>query len=165
MADIVDSATRSRMMSGIRSKNTSPELFLRKGLHSLGFRYRLHVKELPGKPDMVFPRYGALIEIYGCFWHNHGCRYCKLPATNARRWENKIRENHARDQRNLGALLEAGWRCLVVWECAIRKSRRSPNELDSIQLVTQWLRTGGRFAAIDEGGLHSLKKKLKESHV
>lgn len=158
MADVVDSATRSRMMSGIRSKNTTPELFLRKGLHSLGFRYRLHVKGLPGKPDMVFPQHGALIEIYGCFWHNHECRYYKLPATNTHIWKNKIEGNRARDQRNLRELLEAGWHCLVVWECAIRKSRRFPDELDTIKLAAQWLRTGGQFAVIDEKGLHSPKK-------
>jgi len=150
------------MMSGIRSQNTNPELFLRKGLHSRGFRYRLHVKELPGKPDMVLPRYGAVIEVYGCFWHNHGCRYCKLPATNTGFWENKTKGNQARDRKNLDVLIKAGWRCLIVWECAIRKSQRSPKELDAVKLVARWLRTGGQFAIIDEKGLCSPKISLKE---
>ena len=153
MVDVVDKATRSRMMSGIRAKNTRPEIFLRKGLHSLGFRYRLHAKDIPGKPDVVIPKYNALIEIYGCFWHGHGCHYSKTPTTNVRFWKNKIIENRNRDKRNLGRQLEAGWRCLVVWECAIRMTQRSPAELDVVSLVTQWLTGNGSAAIIDEHGL------------
>lgn len=153
MTDIVDSATRSRMMSGIRAKNTRPELFLRKGLHALGFRYRLHAKDIPGKPDIVLPKYNALIEIYGCFWHGHGCHFSKTPTTNKRFWERKIVGNRRRDKRNLGKQLEAGWRCLVVWECAIRKTLRTPSELDAVSLAAQWLVKGGSTAIIDEHGL------------
>lgn len=153
MVDVVDKATRSRMMSGIRAKNTRPEMYLRKGLHALGFRYRLHTKNIAGKPDVVVPKFNALIEIYGCFWHGHGCRYCKLPSTNTRFWKNKIVENQRRDRRNLGSQIEAGWRCLVVWECAIRMSQRSPTTLDAVSLAAQWLTGSGFAAIIDEQGL------------
>ena len=153
MVDVVDKVTRSWMMSGIRGNNTRPEMFIRKGLHVLGFRYRLHAKNIPGKPDVVLPKYNALIEIYGCFWHGHGCRYCKSPSTNTWFWKNKIIENQRRDRRNLGRQMEAGWRCLVVWECAIRMSQRSPATLDAVSLVAQWLTGNGDTAIIDEQGL------------
>lgn len=156
MVDVVDRATRSRMMSGIRAKNTHPELFIRQGLHARGFRYRLHVKNIPGKPDMVFPKYNALIEVHGCFWHGHGCRYCKHPATNAGFWLQKITENQIRDRKNLGKQLEAGWRCLVVWECAVRMSERMPDTLDVVALSAEWLASGGQLAIIDELGLCNL---------
>lgn len=153
MVDIVDRETRSRMMSGIRAKNTRPEMFLRKGLHALGFRYRLHAKDIPGKPDVVIPKHNALIEIYGCFWHGHGCHYSKTPTTNTRFWKNKIIENRSRDTRNLGRQIEAGWRCIVVWECAIRMSQRSTVSLDVVSLAAQWLMGNGNMAIIDECGL------------
>ena len=153
MSDIVDRATRSRMMSGIRAKNTRPEIFLRKGLHAFGFRYRLHAKDIPGKPDVVIPKYNALIEVYGCFWHGHGCHYSKTPTTNVRFWKNKIIENRNRDKRNLGMQIEAGWRCLVVWECAIRMTQRSTASLDVVSLAAVWLMGSGRMAIIDEHGL------------
>jgi DNA mismatch endonuclease, patch repair protein len=156
MADIVDRVTRSRMMSGIRAKNTRPELFIRKRLHALGFRFRLHVKDIPGKPDMAFPKYSALIEVYGCFWHGHGCRYYKLPATNTRFWRDKIIENQIRDRKNLGKQLEAGWRCLVIWECAIRMSQREADALDVVSISAEWLTSGSRLAIIDELGLCNL---------
>lgn len=153
MIDVVDKATRSRMMSGIRAKNTRPEMFIRKGLHALGFRYRLHTKNIPGKPDIVLPKHNALIEIYGCFWHGHGCRYCKPPSTNTRFWKNKFIGNQRRDRRNLGRQREVGWRCLVVWECAIRMSQRTPATLDVVSLAAQWLTGSGDAAIIDEQGL------------
>lgn len=154
MVDVVDPATRSRMMAGIRAKNTRPELFLRKRLHALGFRYRLHVKDIQGKPDLVFPKYNALIEIQGCFWHGHGCRYCKPPATNPEFWQNKILGNQFRDRRNMSKQIEGGWRCLIVWECAVRLSQRSVNKLDVVKLTARWLKGGSRLAIIDEQGLH-----------
>lgn len=165
MADVVDSATRSRMMSGIRAKNTRPELFLRKGLHARGFRYRLHVKDIPGKPDLVFPKYSALIEIRGCFWHGHGCHYCKPPATNPEFWQSKILENQLRDKRNLDRQIEAGWRCLIVWECAVRLAQRATNALDVVELTAQWLLTGSDLATIDEQGLHNLSDDKKGNRV
>lgn len=165
MPDIVDPKTRSRMMAGIRAKNTRPELFLRKGLHALGFRYRLHVKDIPGKPDLVFPKYNALIQIHGCFWHGHGCRYCKSPTTNTEFWQNKIMENQLRDRRNLDTQIEAGWRCLIVWECAVRLSEQTLSTLDVVALSAQWLTAGSNLAIVDEQGLHNLKNGAKGSHV
>jgi len=122
MADVVDPATRSRMMAGIGSRNTKPELALRRALHARGLRYRLHDRRLPGSPDLVLPRFRAVCFVHGCFWHRHpGCRYTTTPATRTEFWRNKFRENVARDKRNRDALLAAGWRVAVVWECAVRR--------------------------------------------
>jgi DNA mismatch endonuclease (patch repair protein) len=165
MADVVDATTRSRMMAGIRAKDTRPELFLRKGLHALGFRYRLHVKGIPGKPDLVFPKYNALIEVRGCFWHGHGCHYCKAPATNSEFWQQKIKENQRRDRQTLATQVEAGWRCLIAWECAIRLSQRAESELDVVGLAARWLVTGSGLALIDEQGLHDVNNQGKGKGV
>ena len=120
MSDIVDRATRSRMMSGIRSKDTGIEISVRKALFAKGFRYRLNQKDLPGKPDMVFPRYQAIVFVHGCFWHGHDCVLFRLPATNREFWQVKIEGNRTRDARNFEALTKMGWRVAVVWECALR---------------------------------------------
>jgi len=153
MTDIVDRATRSRMMSGIRSKATRPEIFVRKGLHALGFRFRLHAEDIPGKPDIVLPKFRALINVHGCFWHDHGCRYCKTPSTNTAFWLEKLNANRLRDQRTIQLQLDSGWRCLIIWECAIRLAQRMPQEFDIVHLSANWLNQGGRFASIDEHGL------------
>lgn len=122
MVDVVDSATRSRMMSGIRGKDTKPELLIRKYLHARGLRFRLHVKDLPGKPDMVFPKYRTVVFVHGCFWHRHaGCKYATTPSNRADFWENKLSDNVARDQYQLAALNELGWHVVVVWECELRE--------------------------------------------
>jgi DNA mismatch endonuclease (patch repair protein) len=119
--DVVDAGTRSRMMSGIRSRNTKPEFAVRRALHGAGLRYRLDDRSLPGRPDLVFPRYRAVIFVNGCFWHAHGgCRYFKLPATRREFWRDKLQSNAARDSANLDALRALGWRVAVVWECALR---------------------------------------------
>lgn len=134
--DVVDAATRSRMMSGIRSRNTTPELAVRRALHAAGLRYRLHDRSLPGSPDLVFPRYKAVIFVNGCFWHAHaGCRYFKLPATRREFWERKLQSNVARDSANLGALQASGWRVAVVWECALRAGA-------DLSPLERWLRSG-----------------------
>lgn len=118
MVDVVDKATRSRMMSGIRGKNTSPELIVRKFLHAQGLRYKLHAKDLPGKPDLVFPMYGVVVFVHGCFWHRHsGCRYSTTPASNQTFWQQKFDDNVRRDREAIKKLKKAGWRVLVVWEC------------------------------------------------
>lgn len=153
MADLVDRSTRARMMSGIRAKDTRPEITLRKGLHALGFRFRLHAKDIPGRPDIVLPKFSALIHVHGCFWHGHECRYCKIPKTNTLFWQEKIRSNRYRDERTLRLQMDAGWRCLVVWECALRRSVRVPSELDVVALSASWLIGDARFALIDEQGL------------
>ncbi len=159
MADVVDKETRSRMMSGIRGKNTKPEIYIRKGLHALGFRYRLHANDVPGKPDILLPRYHAIINVHGCFWHWHGCRYCKPPSENADFWKNKITRNQFRDKKKLKQQIGAGWRCLVVWECAVRKSQKSRSLLNVVALAADWLSSNSRFAVIDEKGL---KEKVFE---
>lgn len=124
MADIVDRATRSRMMSGIRSQGTKPELLVRSYLHRCGLRFRLHAKELPGKPDLLFPRYRAAVFVHGCFWHRHpGCRFTTTPGTNAQFWRQKFRENVRRDRRNIRKLTNNGWRVMILWECELNARR------------------------------------------
>ena len=121
MVDVVDNATRSRMMSGIRSVDTKPELRLRRALHARGFRFRLHDRSLPGSPDIVLPRWRAVIEVRGCFWHRHeGCRLTTTPATRLEFWEAKFCSTMNRDRRNENLLQNAGWRVAVVWECSLR---------------------------------------------
>lgn len=113
--------SRSEMMSRIGPKNTKPEMIIRKGLHSLGFRYRLHVKELPGCPDLVLKKYQTAVFIHGCFWHAHdGCRFFRLPKTNTSFWATKLDGNRKRDIDVTNSLLKSGWRVLKIWECAIR---------------------------------------------
>lgn len=121
MADIVDRETRSRMMSGIQAKNTKPELQVRKYLHKRGLRYKLHAKELPGKPDLVLPKYGAVVFVHGCFWHQHaGYKYATTPSSRKEFWTNKLSENIGRDAYQIAALKGLGWRVFVVWECELR---------------------------------------------
>ena len=157
--DVVDRTTRSRMMSGVRAKNTSPEIFIRQGLHALGFRFRLHAKDIPGKPDIVLPKHRALIIVHGCFWHGHGCRYCKTPKTNTAFWQEKIQGNKLRDNRILQLQLDAGWRCLVVWECAVRRAKQMPCELNTVALCASWLAGDSCLALIDEQGLTDLQNR------
>ena len=124
MVDIVDKETRSRMMSGIRGKDTLPEIAVRKYLHSKGLRYRLHVKTLPGKPDLVFPKYRLALFIHGYFWHRHkGCRYATTPTSNPEFWQKKFEANVQRDKEVTRKLKHAGWRVLVIWECEINDEK------------------------------------------
>ena len=124
MVDVLTPEQRRLNMSRIRGRDTKPEMILRRGLHALGLRFRLHRKDLPGRPDLVFPRYRAVIQVHGCFWHGHDCPMFKWPATRAEFWKEKIVGNRRRDRASLGALHESGWRVLVVWECALRGPRR-----------------------------------------
>lgn len=133
MADVVDRRKRSQMMAGIRSKDTKPEKFIRKALHTAGLRYRLHAADLPGKPDLVFPKYKAAVLVHGCFWHRHPhCWWCTQPSSNQTFWTAKFEENVRRDERNLAQLQSLGWRVAVVWECAMKL--REPGEVaDSLR--------------------------------
>lgn len=119
--DIVSKEKRSRMMSGIKGKNTKPELLLRSALHKLGFRFRIQRKDLPGKPDIVLPKYKTIIFVHGCFWHRHpGCKYAYTPKSNIEFWTNKLEGNVIRDRLTEKALEEMGWRILIVWECEVK---------------------------------------------
>lgn len=138
MADIVDKQTRSRMMSGIRGKDTRPELVVRKLLHAMGFRYRLQGKGIPGRPDLVFPKYSALIQVQGCFWHGHKCHLFKMPSTRTEFWRDKITSNVTRDRKNLAACRKLGWKSLVVWECAIKGKTQLPAE-ELAAVMQNWL--------------------------
>lgn len=120
MADIVDAPTRSAMMAGIRGKNTKPEMLVRRFLHRSGFRFQLHRKDLPGRPDIVLPRYQTVVEVRGCFWHRHkNCRFAYMPKSNRAFWQAKLNGNRERDLRNLEKLRELGWRVIEVWECEL----------------------------------------------
>lgn len=126
-------------MAAIRSSNTKPELIVRKLLHATGFRYRLHRRDLPGKPDLTLAKWNALIEVHGCFFHAHDCHFVKKrPAENAGFWEKKLSGNAERDRRNAEAVAALGWRRLVIWQCAITGKTR----LDPVELITRisgWL--------------------------
>ncbi len=116
---------RSWLMSRVRGTNTTPELVVRKYLHARGFRYRLHRKDLPGKPDITLSRYRTVVFVHGCFWHqHHGCRYAGMPKSNEEFWKHKFELNIARDKKNLAALRKAGWRCLTIWECETKAERK-----------------------------------------
>ena len=140
MTDIVDQATRSRMMSGIRSRNTKPERLLRKALHSLGFRFRLHDTKVLGHPDLVFPKYHAVLFIHGCFWHGHDCSLFSYPETRKEFWKEKIRKNQERDAEVRKVLAGAGWRIGVVWECALKGKYRIGLE-ESVNRIIFWVRS------------------------
>jgi DNA mismatch endonuclease (patch repair protein) len=137
------------MMSGIQAKNTKPEILIRKALHGRGFRYRLHVNNLPGKPDLVLKKYNAVVFVHGCFWHGHTCRYFKVPQTRSEFWVDKIKKNQTRDKHQEALLASMGWRVLVIWECAIRSMKREKNYL-LIDRAAQWLINGNEYLQIDE---------------
>jgi len=119
--DNVDASVRSRMMSGIRGRDTKPEMVVRRYLHSKGFRFRVHRRDLPGKPDLALPKWKSAIMVHGCFWHGHErCRYFRMPASHTDFWSAKIAANVVRDFAAAEALRSLGWRVLVIWECAIR---------------------------------------------
>lgn len=147
MTDTVDRATRSRMMSGIRSKNTRIEVSLRKALFAQGFRYRINDVRLPGRPDIVFPRHRAVVFVHGCFWHGHDCALFRLPASNTDFWRAKIDANRKRDERACRELAALGWRVAVVWECALRGRTRLA-DVDAVCMLSGWL--------LDSSGISTL---------
>lgn len=119
MTDTLTPAERSERMSRIRGRDTKPEMLVRRHLHGKGFRYRLHVPDLPGKPDLVLPKYGVAVFVEGCFWHGHSCQNGRVPGTNSAFWQAKVASNQARDKRNRRALTKQGWRVIRVWECQL----------------------------------------------
>jgi len=158
LADVHDSATRSRNMAAIRGRDTKPELVMRRGLHALGFRFRLHRRNLPGRPDLVLAKYRAVIFVNGCFWHGHDCDLFRWPKTREEFWRRKIGDTVARDEASRAALDKAGWRTGVVWECAL-KGRGRQDHATLIETVANWLHSGedhldvaGKRAGHDSGG-------------
>lgn len=141
MSDNVDPATRSKIMTSIRGRNTKPELKVRRGLHQLGLRFRLYRRDLPGSPDLVFPKYKAVLFVHGCFWHRHGsCGLAYTPSSNSHKWAEKFNANVERDRRQVALLQQAGWRVFIVWECALRVKDSS----DLLAAVAAELRAGKR---------------------
>lgn len=147
MADIVSKEVRSRMMSGIRSKNTKPELLIRRGLHRMGLRYSLHRRDLPGKPDLVFTKHNAVLFIHGCFWHGHDCHLFKMPSSRPEFWHAKLGRNRLVDEKATEALKTRGWRIGVVWECALKGKYSHPVK-DIIQECYDWLLSKSEYIEI-----------------
>ena len=129
MVDVVSPADRSRMMAGIKGKNSQPELLVRRMLFASGYRFRLHRRDMPGTPDIVMPRRKVAIFVHGCFWHHHqGCRYAKMPATRPDFWKAKLEANVERDRRAVDKLQALGWRVLCVWECSTRDAEAAAGQ-------------------------------------
>ncbi|WP_210257066.1 very short patch repair endonuclease [Devosia sp. MC1541] len=127
-------------MAAIKGSHTKPELTVRRALHAEGLRYRLHVKDLPGKPDLVFPKHRAVVFVHGCFWHQHSCHLFKWPATRKEFWEQKIGRNVANDLRAIEKLQSLGWRVAIVWECALKGKTRL-NEANAMQTLASWVKS------------------------
>jgi len=121
MTDVVDRQTRSKMMSAVRAKNTKLEIEIRQRLFAQGFRYRLHTRDLPGTPDIVLPKYSAIVFVHGCFWHYHGCFRSTIPDSRRDWWRKKLEDNRTRDAKVLAELRSNSWRVVVIWECSVRR--------------------------------------------
>ena len=148
MTDVVNAETRRRMMSGIRGKDTRPELLIRSCLHRMGFRFRVHNRKLAGKPDIVLKKYQAVIFIHGCFWHRHECYFFKWPKTRPEYWKNKINGNVHNDQKVVKTLSESGWRICIVWECAIKGAKKDINSV--VDAISEWLTSDKAMLEISE---------------
>lgn len=139
MTDVISQEKRSELMSRIRGSDTRPEFSVRQGLHRAGFRFRLHQRKLPGCPDVVLPKYRAVIFVHGCFWHRHpNCPLAYRPKSRIGFWSEKFRQNRARDRRQERELRDSGWRVLVVWECSLRKE---VDRRKAIRKIGRWLRS------------------------
>lgn len=150
MTDIVSPAKRSQMMAGIRGKDTKPEIEIRKQLFALGYRYRLHDSKLPGKPDLILPRFNAVIFFNGCFWHVHDCELFKWPSSHAKFWKKKFSRNKEKDHENNEALKKLGWRILTIWECSYRSSgKKDWSKIKVIAgMVEEWLASTNKTGEI-----------------
>lgn len=147
MSDVHTPEARHRNMAAIRGRNTKPEKLIRSAIFAEGFRFRLHDKRLPGKPDIVLPKYKAVIQIQGCFWHRHLCPLFKWPKSNAEFWRKKIEGNVANDTKARNALNEAGWRVLTVWECSLKGKGKLPFAELTGQ-ISDWIRRGSKNSEI-----------------
>lgn len=148
MVDIVDKATRSRMMAGIGGRNTKPELLVRKSLHSRGLRYALGGAHLPGRPDIVLSKWKVAVFVHGCFWHWHGCHLSKMPTSNTAFWQTKLEGNRTRDLAAELALLSAGWRVAIIWECATRSAPQLRAE-DLMSSLYDWITTSSSISHLE----------------
>lgn len=157
-------------MASVGQRDTGPEMRLRRALHRLGLRYRLHDRKLPGSPDLVFPRFRSAVFVHGCFWHVHkGCKFATEPESRKDFWREKFEANQKRDRKNYDSLLATGWRVLVVWECAIKKSK----EFELVQLgtlVRTWLLSDERFGEFGHSDMERLiaqemKKTIEGRHI
>ncbi len=148
MTDVVTPKIRSEMMAGIKGKNTRPEMIIRQALFREGFRYRLHDKKLPGKPDLVLRKYNAVVLINGCFWHGHNCYLFKWPKSRPEFWRSKINGNKIRDARNIAILAKSGWRVLTIWECALKGKHRQSLD-DIISKAGDFLLSNDPFLTIE----------------
>lgn len=147
MPDSMTPQQRHNCMSHIRAKNTKPEVLVRQYLHAAGFRFRIHVKKLPGCPDVVLPKYHTCIFVNGCFWHGHiGCRYATRPKSNAEFWQTKIHNNIRRDELSIQALETMGWKVITVWECDLKKDRRN----DTLPFLAEQIRHNGASFASEQ---------------
>ena len=154
------SEQRSRIMRAVKHRNTQPELEVRRLLHGMGYRYRLHVRELPGKPDIVFPSRKKVIFVHGCFWHGHSCkRGSRPPKTNAEYWNDKIARNVSRYACQLDELAAAGWSTLTVWECQISDTAALENRLNAFLVLTQMSSHKGSIACNLMASQGSLRRK------
>jgi DNA mismatch endonuclease, patch repair protein len=148
VSDVHDQQTRSRNMAAVRSRDTKPEMMIRKALHASGLRYRLNVRDLPGKPDIVLPRHRAVVFVHGCFWHRHECDLFRWPESRTEFWRDKLNANAARDMAAAEALERAGWRQAVIWECAL-KGRKKRDFQDTMQRLIAWIRSGEQAITIE----------------
>lgn len=139
-------------MRAIGRANTRPELIVRKALHAAGLRFKLHVRSLPGTPDIVLPRHRCVVFVHGCFWHGHGCHLFKIPSTRTDFWLEKIGVNRVRDVATTSNLIEGGWRVMAIWECAIKGPHRLPAE-EIAGLTLRWIQSEHPVASIDSRGL------------
>lgn len=144
MADTLTPTQRSERMSRIRGKDTRPELVLRRAIHASGLRYRLHGRKIPGSPDLVFPKYGAVVFVHGCFWHQHaGCKSAHIPKSNSEFWDLKFKLNKERDRRNARELRVLGWRVAVVWECQVADAASTRRTVARVhKFLTSGMRAG-----------------------
>lgn len=156
MADVVSPAKRSQMMSGIKGKNSAPEMRVRKALFAMGHRYRLHRRDLPGTPDIAMPGRQIAIFVHGCFWHAHrGCKYAKTPSTRTEFWTAKLQGNVDRDRRAADKLAEMGWRVLTIWECSTRHPEATAGLPEALRA---WIDTGEAVGEISAQSLDAARQ-------
>lgn len=140
MTDILSKPARARLMASVKTRDTKPELIVRKAVHARGLRYRVNLNALPGKPDMVFPKFRSVVFVHGCFWHKHDCHLFKWPSTREEFWRKKLLGNEKRDELNKKRLNEKGWRVMEVWECSVRgKTRKAADQV--AERINAWLRS------------------------